>query len=68
MRHRDADGTVLEVQRQTVGFRTVEIRDQQLWVNGVSIKILGVNRHDDHPDFGYAVPLEAMERDILLMK
>ena len=49
------DGAVTEVQRQIVGFRTVEIRDQQLWVNGVSIKIQGVNRHDDHPDFGYAV-------------
>ncbi len=68
LRNLDADGTVREVQRQTVGFRTVEIRDQQLWVNGVSIKIQGVNRHDDHPDFGYAVPLEDMERDVQLMK
>ena len=68
VRHRDGDGTLLEVQRQPVGFRLVEIRDQQLWVNGVSIKIQGVNRHDDHPDFGYAVPLDAMERDIRLMK
>jgi len=68
VRHLDASGGLLEVQRQTVGFRTVEIRDQQLWVNGVSIKIQGVNRHDDHPDFGYAVPYDAMERDIVLMK
>jgi beta-galactosidase/beta-glucuronidase len=68
LRNRDADGTIREVQRQTVGFRDVEIRDQQLWVNGVSIKIQGVNRHDDHPDFGYAVPYDAMERDVMLMK
>ena len=68
LRNLDADGTVREVQRQVTGFRTVEIRDQQLWVNGVSIKIQGVNRHDDHPDFGYAVPLEDMERDVQLMK
>lgn len=63
-----ADGQLLEVQRQTVGFRTVEIRDQQLWINGGSVKIQGVNRHDDHPDFGYAVPTDAMEADIVLMK
>lgn len=62
------DGEVAEVQRQIVGFRTVEIRDQQLWVNGVSIKIQGVNRHDDHPDFGFAVPVDVMEADIVLMK
>lgn len=62
------NGEITEVQRQTVGFRHVEIRDQQLWVNGVSIKIQGVNRHDDHPDFGYAVPIDAMENDIVLMK
>lgn len=68
LRHAGPDGEVREIQRQTVGFRTVEIRDQQLWVNGVSIKIQGVNRHDDHPDFGWAVPYEAMERDVQLMK
>ncbi|HWV24759.1 MAG TPA: glycoside hydrolase family 2 TIM barrel-domain containing protein [Thermomicrobiales bacterium] len=67
VRNRDAD-EIREVQWQTVGFRVVEIRDQQLWVNGVSIKIQGVNRHDDHPDFGYAVPYTAMERDVRLMK
>lgn len=64
----NSNGEVQEVQRQLVGFRTVEIRDQQLWVNGVSIKIQGVNRHDDHPDFGFAVPIDAMEADIVLMK
>lgn len=66
--NREPHGDVQEVQRQTVGFRRVEIRDQQLWVNGASIKIMGVNRHDDHPDFGYAVPYDAMERDVQLMK
>lgn len=62
------NGELTEVQRQTIGVRKVEIRDQQLWVNGVSIKIQGVNRHDDHPDFGYAVPIDHMEADIALMK
>ncbi|MGB3329306.1 MAG: glycoside hydrolase family 2 TIM barrel-domain containing protein [Thermomicrobiales bacterium] len=66
--HRDDDGALREFLAIPVGFRTVEIRDRQLWVNGVSIKLQGVNRHDDHPDFGYAIPYEAMERDIALMK
>lgn len=59
---------VLEVQRLAVGFRQVEIRNQQLLVNGVPVKLKGVNRHDIHPDLGHAVSLESMIRDITLMK
>ncbi len=61
-------GTGATVVAQAVGFRTIAIRDQQLWVNGVSVKILGVNRHDTHPDLGHAVSMESMLRDVLLMK
>lgn len=66
--NRDRDGELREILTIPVGFRTVEIRDGQLWVNGVSVKLQGVNRHDGHPDYGYAVPYEAMERDVALMK
>lgn len=57
-----------EIQRQTIGFKKVEIRESQLFINGVSFKIQGVNRHDDHPDFGYAVRPDHMEQDVLMMK
>ncbi len=50
------------------GFRKIEIRDKQLWINGVSIKLKGVNRHDTHPFAGHAVSRDAMLKDILLMK
>jgi len=66
--HLAEDDEFREVMRVPVGFRQIAIRDRQLWVNGVSIKLQGVNRHDDHPDYGYAVPFEAMETDIRLMK
>ncbi len=64
----DAAGTTTCVQRHMVGFRKVEIRDQQFWINGVSIKFLGVNRHDTHPELGHAVSMESMIRDVTLMK
>lgn len=64
----DAAGAVTCVQRQSVGFRTVEIREQQFWVNGASIKFQGVNRHDTHPELGHAVSIESMIQDIVLMK
>lgn len=51
-----------------IGFRTVAIVDGQITVNGRPILIRGVNRHEHHPDFGRAVPDEAMREDLLLMK
>ena len=51
-----------------VGFRKVEIRDRQLFVNGVSIKLRGVNRHDTHSELGHVTPMEALIKDVELMK
>ena len=62
------DGRILEVQRVRVGFKTVEIRDQQLFVNGVSIKLKGVNRHDTHSQLGHVTPMETLVKDVTLMK
>ncbi len=61
-------GDVLLVERQRIGFRKLEIRDQALLVNGVAVKLAGVNRHDTHPDLGHAVSREAMLQDMLVMK
>lgn len=65
---KDAAGQVLEVVTSRVGFRTVELKNGRMLVNGVPIMLKGVNRHDVHPDLGRTVPLEFMEQDILLMK
>jgi beta-galactosidase/evolved beta-galactosidase subunit alpha len=66
----DADGNVLEVVPQRVGFRSIVLDTQAgvFLVNGAPIKLKGVNRHDHHPDLGKAVPYEAMLQDVLLMK
>lgn len=39
-----------------------------LTVNGKPVKLKGVNRHDSHPDRGYAVTREDMLLDLRLMK
>ncbi|KAK1829970.1 glycoside hydrolase [Podospora conica] len=53
---------------QKTGFRRVEIIGGQLCVNGTAVQFRGVNRHDHHSRFGRAVPVEAIRRDLLLMK
>ena len=65
---RDASGTVLEAVPFHVGFRTVEIRNGRILVNGRAILFKGVNRHEHDPDTGHYVSRELMIRDIELMK
>ena len=51
-----------------VGFRKVEIKDSQFYLNGRPIKLKGVNHHEFDPDTGWWVAPDQMEKDILLMK
>ncbi|WP_051293224.1 glycoside hydrolase family 2 TIM barrel-domain containing protein [Olivibacter sitiensis] len=64
----DADGRIIETQSSQIGFRKVEIKDSQLLINGIPVILKGVNRHEMHPQYGKAVPLESMIEDIKLMK
>ena len=59
---------VLEVVRQRVGFRHIEIKGGQLLLNGQPILIKGVDRHELDPDGGYVVSVERMKQDIRIMK
>ena len=51
-----------------IGFRTIEVIDGQLLVNGKPILIKGVNRHEHDPDKGHVISKDLMEEDIRLMK
>ncbi|KAI0121754.1 glycosyl hydrolases family 2, TIM barrel domain-containing protein [Xylariales sp. AK1849] len=53
---------------QNVGFRKVEMKKGLITVNGRALLLRGTNRHDHHPRFGRAVPVEFMREDLLLMK
>ena len=59
---------VLEVVRQRIGFRHIEIKNGQLLVNGKAILIKGADRHELDPDKGYVVSVERMIQDIKIMK
>lgn len=51
-----------------IGFKTVEIRERNLLINGQRVLMHGVNRHDHHDTLGKAVPRETMRLDALTMK
>ncbi|KAK4503341.1 hypothetical protein PRZ48_004256 [Zasmidium cellare] len=54
--------------QQRIGFRKVELINGLMTVNGVPIRLRGVNRHEHHPLFGRAVPIDFAKKDLLLMK
>lgn len=65
---RDGAGKTLEVIPVNVGFRSVELSNGNLLVNGSRVFFKGVNRHEHDPDRGQAITVESMERDIRIMK
>ena len=65
---KDTEGNTLEASTQKIGFREVEYKNKILTVNGVPVKLNGVNSHMHHPEKGQAVPLETLKKDLLLMK
>ncbi|NGP89069.1 DUF4981 domain-containing protein [Aliifodinibius halophilus] len=65
---KDEDGDTAEVVQSKVGFRSVEIKNGQLQVNGKPIYLRGVNRHEHDPVTGNYLSTEQMVKDIKLMK
>jgi len=65
---RDKDGNTVEATSHDVGFRSVEIKNAQLLVNGRRIEVHGVNMQEHHPVKGHAIDTATMLADIRLMK
>jgi len=61
-------GQAVDIEAYDVGFRKVEMLNQQLCLNGQPLLIRGVNRHEHHPKMGHVVTDQDMINDIKLMK
>lgn len=51
-----------------VGFRKIELKGDQILVNGKAVLFKGADRHELDPDGGYVVSPERMIQDIQVMK
>lgn len=77
---KDAKDRTVETVSTIVGFRKVEIKDtpasadefglagRYYYINGKTVKLRGVNRHESNPGVGHAITREMMEKEIMLMK
>jgi len=64
----DQNGNCIESLSNRIGFRASEIKNGLLLVNGIAIKLKGVNRHEHDPVKGHVISRELMLQDIKLMK
>ncbi len=62
------DNKTIQTLKQSIGFRTSEIKNGQLLINGKAVLLKGVNRHEHDPITGHVVSRESMLQDIRLMK
>jgi beta-galactosidase len=65
---KDSKGQEIESRSHKIGFRNIEIKNQQLLINGQAVLLKGVNRHEHDPVTGHVISKESMLQDILLMK
>lgn len=62
------DGKTTQSHQQKIGFRQVEVKGNQVFVNGMPIKLRGVNRHSVHPLTGRAISDDLELKDAELFK
>ncbi|MBN1874714.1 MAG: beta-galactosidase [Anaerolineae bacterium] len=50
--------------RERFGIRQVRVEGQSIAINGGPVQLLGVNRHEAHPQFGHALPDSLLVSDV----
>ncbi len=63
-----ADGQPVDDLLDRFGFREVKVEGSRILLNGKPLLLKGFNRHEEFGDFGCAVPVDAMARDLELMR
>ena len=61
-------GKVVETVTQRVGFRQIEVRGNELFVNNLPVKIRGINHHEVYPTTGRTPPPGIHRRDVELFR
>lgn len=64
----NAKGKTEEIISGRIGFKETEIRNQIFYLNGMPVKLNGINSHMQHPDLGHAMNEETIRKDFNLLK
>jgi beta-galactosidase len=64
----DDEGQAIQHIRSRVGFRTSELKNGNILINGQPVLFKGVNRHEHDPYSGHVISRESMRKDVALLK
>ncbi|MEL6860464.1 MAG: glycoside hydrolase family 2 TIM barrel-domain containing protein [Pseudomonadota bacterium] len=64
----DEKDRVCEAHETWIGFTRIETADRRLRVNGASVVLIGVNRHDHHPENGKTCSAADIRAELITMK
>ncbi|MCS7222210.1 MAG: hypothetical protein N0A15_13120 [Anaerolineae bacterium] len=62
------DGVMLDEVRDCFGIRAVEVRGDQILLNGVPLRVQGVSRYDEYGGYGPTVPADIVRQELLRIK
>lgn len=62
------DGKLIEASSGRIGFKETEIRNQVFYLNGVPVKLNGINSHMQHPETGHAMDEATIRKDLAILK
>lgn len=62
------EGEVIDDLIERFGFREICVQGKYILLNGKRLRIKGVCRHEDHPDYGCALPYQTIYNDLVLIR
>ena len=64
----NSSGKTEEVISGRIGFKETEIKNQVFYLNGVPVKLNGINSHMQHPTLGHTMDEQTIRKDLSLFK
>ncbi len=59
---------VIDDLMERFGFREICVQGKYILLNGKRLRIKGICRHEDHPDYGCALPYQTIYNDLVLIR
>lgn len=64
----DKEGNTIEAINGRIGFKETEIRNQVFYLNGMPVKLNGINSHMQHPVTGHTMDEATIRKDLEIFK
>jgi beta-galactosidase len=65
---RNSTGSTIEAVNGRIGFKKTEIRNQVFYLNGIPVKLNGINSHMQHPTLGHTMNEATIRKDMSILK